>query len=324
MARFVPFIEAEVNGKPVSSTFYARLVSATITDAAGQDADTCELKFDDANNDIEIPQKGAKLNIRFGFRDAGSWKMGVFEVEKSTINGGDSGEFITLSGRSADMRQDIKEPTSENFDDATIGSIVSELAGRHGFGSKVSDEFASLKITYVARVNQSASDFLTRLADRYGALFSIKDGKFLFLKRGILDAITIQRKQCVSWNFTVEPRPKFGTIEAGWFDRDTGKTSFENHLTGLEGPVKRMRAVFNNADEAKTAASAEGDRGARATGSGSINLAGLPEIMADTPIICAGFRPEANGLWRAKTVTHTYGDTYTTSIELEASEEGKE
>ena len=60
-----------------------------------------------------------------------------------------------------------------------------------------------------------------------------------------------------------------------------------------------------------------------ATGFGSIELAGLPEAAAETDVTLLGFRPEINGLWRAKTVTHEIGDAYTTKIQLEAPESGK-
>lgn len=318
-----PFIEVTVGGSPVSAGFYQRLNSASIHDAPGQDADTCELTFDDAGNQIAMPATGSIITVKFGFRDGGSWKMGVFEVEKPQIKGGASGEFLILSGRSAAMAKEVKEPGSEHFDEQTIGSIVGDLAGRAGYGSKVSPELASIQLPYVARVNQSPADFLTRLADRHGALFAVKDGKFLFLKRGGLPPLTIDKSMCESWDFTVEPRPRFAETEAPWFDRATGQTKFESHSTGLEGPKKRLRTVHNSAEEAKAAASSEGDRLGRATGTGSITLAGLPEAMADAPILVTGFRAEVNGLWRAASVDHAFGDTYMTTIELEAPEAGK-
>ncbi len=323
MTRLYPFIEVTVGGKPVSAGFYSRLNSATIHDAPGQDADTCELTFDDAGNAIEMPVAGSIIMVKFGFRDAGSWKMGLFEVEKPRITGGEGGEFLILSGRSAAMGKDVKEPGSEHFDEKTIGGIVQELASRHGYSAKVSPELASIQLPYVARHGQSTADFLTRLADRNGALFAVKDGKFLFLKRGGLPALSIDKNQCESWEFTVEPRPKFSKVEAPWFERTTGKTHFERHSTGLEGPSKRLRTVFNSQSEAKSAASSEGDRLSRATGSGSVTLAGMPEAMADAPIITTGFRAEANGEWRAASVEHSYGETYMTTIELEAPEAGK-
>lgn len=45
--------------------------------------------------------------------------------------------------------------------------------------------------------------------------------------------------------------------------------------------------------------------------------------MADALFVTTGFRKEANGLWRRAGVKHRFADTYMTSIDLEAPEEGK-
>ena len=324
MLNLHPFIEVSVNGQPVHDLFYSRLVSATIHDAPGQEADNIELRFDDACNDIELPAKGAIVVVRFGFKDSGAQKMGVFVVEKTGIEGGDRGEFLNVSGRSADMRSDVKEPLSEHFDATTLGSIVSELAKRHGYEAKLDPELAAIELPYIARYEQSSTDFLTRLADRFGAVFAVKDQKFLFLKRGILPAVTIDKSECESWSFEVEPRPVYGKTEVGWYDRETGTVVYEHVETGRDGSTKRLRKVLGSKEEAKAAAEAEGRRLGRATGSGSITLAGRPDIMADAPIQTNGWRAEVNGLWRCAGVDHVYGDTYMTTIEVEAPEEGKE
>lgn len=322
-----PFIEVSVNGAPVAGAFYTRLVSATIHDAPGQEADTVELRFDDGRNAIAMPAKGALIAVVFGFRDAfglgAGQKMGSFVYEKSGIEGGEGGEFLTVSGRSADMRSDVKEPLSEHFDDKTIGDIVGELAGRHGLGSKVDPALGAMTLGYVARYEQSAADFLTRLADRVGGMFAVKDGKFLLLQRGILPTTVIDKSECESWSFDVEPRPLFGKVQAGWYDRSKNAVAYEEEATGRDGPAKRLRKVFASAAEAKAAAKSEGQRLGRATGSGSITLAGRPDIMADAPIQTTGFRTGASGLWRCGGIDHVYDDTYKTIIELEAPEEGK-
>lgn len=324
---YEPFIDVSINGRPVNSAFYQRLVSATITDKPGQEADAVQFKFDDINNEIPIPTLGATAEVKFGFRDGGSTgpqKMGIFKLEKPEIEGGVGGEFISMSGRPVDMRTDIKEPLSEHFDDMTVGGIVEELARRHGFDAKVSSELASTKLPYIARMNQGTDDFLTRLADRFGAIFSPKGGKFLFLMPGSFAALTISKFECESWHFQIEPRPLFSKAEAGWFDRAKGEVKFEDHSTGLKGPSKRLRNTFSSQAEAKAAAKAEGNRLARATGSGTLDMAGRPDIMADRPINTVDFRAEANGLWRCASVDHKYEQTYKTSVSLEAPEAGKE
>ncbi|MDL2332457.1 phage tail tape measure protein [Brucella inopinata] len=117
---------------------------------------------------------------------------------------------------------------------------------------------------------------------------------------------------------------RFAKAAAGWYDRRRNKTIYEEHATGLEGPTRRLRTVYASQAEAKKAAEAEGARLARATGQGSLTMAGTPEVMADAPINALGFRKEFDGEWRAASVEHRFEDTYTTSIELEAPEKGKE
>ncbi len=41
--------------KLVHEVFYQRLLAATITDHAGNEADTFEAEFDDRGNDLEVP-----------------------------------------------------------------------------------------------------------------------------------------------------------------------------------------------------------------------------------------------------------------------------
>lgn len=323
--RHKPFIECFVGGKAVAPGFYDRLSTATVTDNAGQEADRIELVFDDSGNAIQMPEKGAKLSVSFGYKEFGSWVMGEFTVEKNRINFGPDGDKLTISGHSADMREDVKEQGSEHFDQTTIGDVVEQLAKRHGYDAKVSPELASKQIEYIARVGQSSLDFLTRLADRNRALFSIKGNKFLFLSRGILPTITIDKSECESGDFEVEPRTKFGKVEASYFDRATGKTETVSHSTGLKGPVRRLRTVYANKAEAEAAAGSEGDKLGRATGSGNLMMFGRPELMADTPLNLTGFRAEANGAWRAGTVTQTFAaDSYKTGVAVEAPESGKE
>ncbi len=59
--------------------------------------------------------------------------------------------------------------SSEHFDHKTVGEIVETLAKRHGYQAKVSPEFTHKTLPYMIRTDQSAVDFLTRLADRMPA-----------------------------------------------------------------------------------------------------------------------------------------------------------
>ena len=221
------------------------------------------------------------------------------------------------------VRKCMKEPADEHFDDMSAGDIVRQLAERNGYDAKVSESFDQLVIPYIARTNQSTADFLSRLAKRTGAQFSIKDGKFLFLEPGILAPVTIHKAECKDWLFSIEPRPTYSRTKAGWYNRDTGAVETTTAKTGLEGPSKTLRTTYASRDEAEAAARSEAGRQAAKTGSGSISMAGRTDILAGTTINAAGFRQEAAGLWYVKSVRHQFAKGYTIQISLEATKEGK-
>ncbi len=323
--RTYPFIVVKVEDKPVHEVFYQRLLNATITDHAGNEADRFEAEFDDRGNDLEVPQSNSALQVIFGYENSISAFMGRFVVESVVSCGGSDGEILRLCGKSASMRKELKEQTSEHFDHKTVGEIVETLAKRHDYQAKISSEFTHKTLPYVIRTDQSAVDFLTRLADRMQARFLIKDNKFLFLSGDNLPVLELHKHDCSSWEFTLEPRTQYGSVESTYFDRSQGKQLSVKYCTNLQGPTRRLRGCYPCKEEALAAAASESDRLCRSMGSGSLSLEGRPEIMADQPLLLQGFR-KINGPWKAETVTHRYEKQsgYTTDITLEAQDKGKE
>ncbi|EJF87193.1 hypothetical protein MCY_00317 [Bartonella rattimassiliensis 15908] len=321
-----PFIEVRVGERLVHEVFYQRLLTATITDHAGNETDTFEAEFDDSGHDLEVPASNSTLQVIFGYENSIRAFMGRFVVEAVISFGGSDGEILRLCGKSASMQKELKEQASEHFDHQTISEIVETLAKRHGYQAKVSPQFTKQILPYVVRTDQSAVDFLTRLADRMRARFLIKDHKFLFLSGDNLPDLTLHKHDCSSWEFTLEPRTQYGIIEASYFDRSKGQQCQVKHQTGFSGPVRRLRTCYPCEEEARAAAASESDRLCHAVGSGSLTLPGRPEIMADQPLLLQGFRGEINGPWKAATVTHSYEKQsgYTTEITFEAPIEGKE
>ncbi|SPU26512.1 Phage protein D [Candidatus Bartonella washoeensis] len=85
--RTYPFIVVKVGDKPVYEVFYQRLLTATITDHAGNEADRFEAEFDDSGNDLEVPQTGSALQVIFGYENSISASMGCFVVESVVSSG---------------------------------------------------------------------------------------------------------------------------------------------------------------------------------------------------------------------------------------------
>lgn len=327
-----PLFVCHVGGANASGGFYSALLSATLTDNSGEEADTLELTFDDRLNSIATPGEGAVLQPFFGYAEAGLTSKGKFIVAGIGVDGGPGGETISISAKAADFREDAKERMTENFDDKTLKQILTEVFGRHGLDVAIDPELASIKVDYEARFDQSAFGFATELARRYNAVAKPGNGKLIFAKKGKASSvgglpmtpILIAKSQCSEWSFDLKPRPRHGKVAAKWFDREQGKLRFETEATGGQGPIRMLPHPFKTQDEAKKAAKAEGVNLNRATGSGSFTIPGRPSANAEADVIASGFRSDINGKWRAVTVTHEFSrDGYSTSVEVEAPEEQK-
>ncbi|WP_336800675.1 phage late control D family protein [Kaistia sp. MMO-174] len=327
-----PYLEVLADGRPVNGLFYSALKSATIRDEAGQESDSFEVEFDDTAATIALPREGTILSPSGGFRGRAVTRFGDFKVagyERGRT--ASEGRYIRMTARPADLREDLKEPVSEHWDDQTLGGVLSELAERHGLVLAIDQELGSIKIPYLARVEQSAIDLVTRLADRYGATAKPAGGRLVFVKRGGTTAsgqrlapIVVRETDCSEWRIEAKPRPQFGGVRAGWLDREKGLRMEERADSG-EGPFSMLRPLFATKEEAQAAAQSKLTALTRATGSGSLTLSvGRPAARAEADLKLIGFGDGASGKWRATSVSHLFGgDGYQNSIDFEAAEEGR-
>lgn len=328
-----PLFLVTIGGAGVGAGFYSTLISATLTDNSGEDADTLEMEFDDRMNLIATPSEGAVLEPFFGYAETGLTSKGKFTVAGVNARGGADGEFISISAKAADFREDMKERMTEHFEDTTVGAILKEVFGRHNLPVEVDGELAGIKVEYMARFNQSAVGFATELARRFNAVAKPAAGKMIFAKKGnaknvasgvAMPVIRINKSQCSEWDFDLKPRPRHGRVTAKWFDRDQGKMRYETTSTGGKGPILLLPHPFNTQDEAKKAAQSQGVAQNRKTGSGSFTLPGRPSASAEADVVANGFRSDINGLWRAVTVEHAFDRSgYRTTVSVEAPEKQK-
>jgi uncharacterized protein len=333
---FTPEIEVSVDGKPVADSFYTVLVEARHRDNEGQEADTLDLTFDDRDNQIELPRKGAEITLKLGYKETGLYDKGRFVVEKASIRGSVSqGQTIAVSAKAADLRKDVKAEGSKAYEGKLFKDIVEEEAAAMGLKAHLDGEVGDISFDYRLKIDQSGIDFLTALADEVGAVLKPAGGKLVVQKRGSaksaggqpLEAIEIFRSDCSEWEIEPDGRMQYGRIEAQWTDPDTGKRRTHKKDTGLKGPPFVLREAYQDEKSAKKAAEAEAGRLNRQTGSGSFTIWGRPGAQAGAPVMLSGFRSGAEGEWRASVVENVFkpgpGGGYVTTVEIKAKEDGK-
>jgi phage protein D len=307
------------NGNDVTAPIGDRLIGITVTDASGETADTAEIEIDDRDYLVALPAVGAVLQIAMGLGEE-LVELGQFVVDE--IGGTVGPDTMSIKAKSADMRAAIKSAKTRAWQDVTLEDIVAKIAGEHGLAKQISDSLKSIHYIYLAQTSESDLNFLTRIARDLDATCKPAGGALVFVKTGegkaadgtALPVFTVHRSQMASASWQLTGRGKFGRVVAEWSKRGTGRV--EKVTAGNEEPEHILRTRYANQVEAQRAADAALAKSKRNSGTLSVELGGYwGDLMAEGLIDVSGIKPELNGRWLVKTVTHRLNATLTTSFD---------
>ncbi|MGK0601867.1 phage late control D family protein [Yokenella regensburgei] len=221
-ARIAPAFILELNDKDITHNFYDRLISLTMTDNRGFEADLLDIALDDIDGQIELPQRGAVLTLYLGWKDSALLKMGVFTVDEIQHSG--APDTLTIRARSADFRGSINSRREESWHDTTLGELVDAIARRNKLTASVAAPLQKIPIPHIDQSQESDAAFLSRLAVRNGASVSVKAGKLLMLKAGSavnasgkpIAQLTLTRSDGDRHRFAIADRSAYTGVTAKW------------------------------------------------------------------------------------------------------------
>lgn len=322
-----PKILVDIDGVPVSGLFFERLISLTITDREGIRSDTLDLVFNDGAPHFASPRRGAVANVNI-LSDGGGFSGSyvIDSVENLCLP-----FTIRVRGHSADLRSEMKTNKSRHWDDKSVKDIVAEIAGDYDLKPKIADAVSSHVYAWIGQQDESDLHFLERLAKRHGALFTIKNGTLLWLKRGagktadgtVLPPAIILPTSIVigSCRMSETDVDRFGKVKAFYQDRAGAKRQ-EVIVDGdpdADGEHV-IRDPFSSKAEAQAAAEAFAREMLRGLVKTSCSIVGRPALTAGQPLRYLGVHPEVDGPeFIAEMVKHSY----TKSGGLRTSFEGK-
>ncbi|WP_249962208.1 contractile injection system protein, VgrG/Pvc8 family [Histophilus somni] len=301
-----------------------RLIQLQIIDKDGMESDELSIELDDSDGQIQIPPKGKKIEIAFGFNQQTQY-LGKFIVDETGHQG--PPDKVIIKASSADFRQSLLKEREESYDNTTLEDILNQLATRNQLEPAIHPSFKDKVIEHQDQTNESDANLLTRLAHEYDAIGSIKDGKLLFLPRAkgesasgkALPTLHIHRNQGDQHSFTDADRDeKVSGVIAYYQDKATGTR--EMVVAGEEENARSLKQTYSSEEEAQEAAEAEMKRTKVRARKLTLNLAqGRPDILAGMPLKVEGFKAEiADVNWFAHEVTHSLNDSgYLTHIQCE-------
>jgi phage protein D len=321
-----PIVEVTVDGQPVAGAFYERLVSLTVTDKEGVSSDTFSAELNDGPPDfLCLPRTGALVDIRLGYRETGVSSVGKFIVDK--VSGKCLPYSLSISGKSADLRSGkLKENQERHWDNKKVKDIVAELAGEAGLSASVDSEVGEHEYEWIAQQDEAPIEFLERLARRHNSLFSIKNGKLIFAKKGsgtsasgaFTGSVVVTPNRIIqgTCRFEAKDRTKYKKVVAYYQDREKAER-VEAEADAEGDSVFRMTEPFADAAEADKAAQAKAKDLERGKGSASVTVVGDTSIIAGAPLLFQGVRPGLDGVpYIIDSVEHSYSKDggFTTKI----------
>lgn len=286
------------------------------------------------------------MQVRIGWKGSPLVDKGTYTIDELEHSG--PPDAITIRGKSADMRGTLQQSREQSFHQQSVSSIIDVIAARHQLKAKISDNLKMEFIDHIDQANESDANFLSRLAEQFDAIATVKNGNLLFLQAGLahnasgiaLDRVDITRQSGDSHHFGVADRDAYSGVVAYWQNdkaakRQTVKAKKPTEakpsdvkvivgekeiMVGSNDNVKTLRHTYANKQNAERAARAMWDKLQRGVATFTITLAmGRPELFPELPVNVSGFKPQIdNSDWLLTRVEHSITDTgYTTGIELE-------
>lgn len=327
-----PAYRLEADGKDVTAAIRDRLLSLRVTDRAGTESDSVELRLDDRGGLVDLPRPGAILRLWLGYaapKDRLPAYMGRFAVDE-VAGAAPPGELV-IRCTAAELHGAFREPRSTSWHDTTLGGIVAAIAGRHGWTATVDTELAGRPVKHRDQAAESDAAFLTRLAADHDATAKPADGALVFVRRASgktasgtpVPSLTVRRTEATSIRWTVARRGDYAAVAAGWTDHD-GRTR-RVETAGRGEPVLQLRHGYADRDSARAAAAARLAALRRGTLTATVDGPGRPDLWAERVILLAGFRAGVDGPYVVKTATHSLDSGgYRTSVDLETPGAGEE
>ena len=337
-----PAYKITIEGKDISATIRPRLISLNLTDNRGFDADTVDLQLDDADGQLTLPRKGAKMQVWLGWSGESLVDKGMFTIDEMEHSG--APDQLSIRGKAADLRGSLNQQREQSYHEQTLANILATIAGRNQLKLSVDNNWGQELLPHTDQQNESDVAFITRLAKDYDAIATIKQGKLLFIPAGQgksaggtpLPSCTLTRQSGDSHRFSIADRDTYAGVVAFWQNNKGGKkeqvevnatTPAEKEagqepdvFAGDSDNIKTLRHVYASKRNAQRAARAEWDKLQRGVAKFSITLAkGRPELFPELPVKVMGFKPQIDqSPWLLTHVTHNITDNgYTNGLELE-------
>lgn len=321
-----------LDGTDLTDRLRPRLVSLSLSEKRGDEADQLDIVLNDTDGMLAIPKEGAVLQVQLGWKQGrdvtiGLVAKGSFKVDDVSHSG--PPDQITLRARAADFTSQIRNRREQSWKKTTLGAVLGDVAGRNGLMLKVAPGLSGIALKSISQSRESDIAFLGRLGREHDAVATVKDKHLIFAKKGAgtttrdnaLPTLTVRRSDADRHTWQRQRRDGQEGVSASWHDKKAAKR--QTFTVGKEDGAKRLRKVYPDEASAKHAAIAERDRLKRAPATFDTKLAlGRPDAMPEARVQVSGYKDEIDATtWLIAEATHRLDKAggYTTELRMETA-----
>jgi phage protein D len=313
-----------VDGRDITATVDARLISLQLTEGRGDESDALTLTLDDSDGRMDIPPPGATITLMLGWLGETLVDKGAFEVDEIEHSG--TPDTLHITARAAEMRGDLRRRAQHSYHETTLGALVQAVAARNRLMARISPALAGLALAHEDQTNESDLHFISRIARLHDATATVKKGTLIVLA---IDSKTSASGQPLpEWTMTradgdqhrwvSAQRDSYSGARATWHDVRTGQQ--HEVIDGEADNAKNIKDTYTREQDAIWAARSERSRIERGKATFSLTLAmGRADLMAQSIVRLQGFKPKIDEPdWRIVKITHSLGDGgFTSQLEME-------
>ena len=224
-----PVARLTINGQPFGSATLSRIVSIDLTDKRGFEADELTIELDDYDGAIAIPSPGSKITLHLGYQETGIVDKGEYLFSEFTHTG--APDRLNITARAADLAETLAQQKERSWHKKTLYQIVEAIAKEHRYPYRIADQYKQETIAHIDQTNESDASFLSRLAERYDAIATVKAGRLLFIPAGEaqtaggapIPPLTITRASGDNHSFNYSATNAYNAVRAYYTDKRTGR-----------------------------------------------------------------------------------------------------
>ncbi|WP_443749692.1 phage late control D family protein [Asticcacaulis solisilvae] len=307
-----------LDGKDLTDKIKPRLISLTIREKRGDEADELDLTLNDSDQLLDIPPRGAKLRVFIGWEAGSGLPLGL--VDKGTFTVDEAGwtgppDIITVRARSADFTDTFRVRRERSFVNATVGAVLAAVASDNGLQPQVDTDLGAKEIPALGYGLKSDAALLKALGRRFDAVATIKAGYLLFApigggktaKGSGLPLFSIDRSEAGQARYERAQRDQYNGVEAVYHDKGSATRKSVSAGGTSTGPAKKLRRVYASEKSAQHAVAAENTKMERAGAKLSFPLPlGRPDLYPERSGTVTGFKAEINDKkWLISEISHT-------------------